>query len=312
MAKKHKELSTIKLRELIYPLFVKKGKGLRQKITSLPGVYKFSPDTLVEEIKYLKGLGLSSFLIFGVPKHKDWQGSSAYSDKNIVSEAIKSLKKNVKGITIISDVCLCAYTSHGHCGIIDKGSNSINKKKTLEVLAKIALEYARAGADYVAPSAMAQGQVKAIRKILNKKGYSKVKILGYSAKFASNFYGPFRNIANSKPRFGDRRGYQLDYRNSPDALTRIKLDIVQGVDIVMVKPALGYLDIVKQTKARFNQPLAVYNVSGEYSLVKKGANLGFWDEKKMVDEIINSVKRAGADFIITYHAKDIARWQRAQ
>jgi porphobilinogen synthase len=316
MVKKYKELSKITLGELIYPLFVKEGKGLRQKILSLPGVYKFSPDVLVKEVKYLKSLGLKQFLIFGVPKNKDWQGSFAYQDKNIVSESIRELKKNVRGITVMSDVCLCAYTSHGHCGIIAKriahSAKRIDNNKTLKALTRIALSHAQAGADFVAPSAMAQGQVKAIRDVLNKEGYTGVKILSYSAKFASNFYGPFRDIANSKPRFGNRRGYQLDYRDSQNALSRVGRDVGEGADIVMVKPALGYLDIVKQTKALFDYPLAVYNVSGEYALVKKGARLGFWDEKNMVDEIINSIKRAGADFIITYHAKDIARWQRIQ
>lgn len=299
---------SISLDELIYPLFVKEGHRIYEQIHSMPGVYKFSPDRLLEEVVCLQGMGLKNILLFGVPKDKDWRGTSAYKRLNLVSKAVRLLKSNIAGITIFTDICLCAYTSHGHCGIIEKGKRLIDKAATLKALSSMALSHAQAGADFVAPSAMAKGQVKAIRKVLDKAGYSNTKIMGYSAKFASNFYGPFRDIADSAPRFGDRRSYQLDYSKTKAALREVEQDIKEGADIVMVKPALGYLDIVKEVKTRFNHPLAVYNVSGEYSLVKKGAGSNFWDEEMMVWEILTSIKRAGADFIITYHAKDIARW----
>ncbi|MDP8229718.1 MAG: porphobilinogen synthase [Candidatus Gorgyraea atricola] len=300
----------IKLDNLIYPLFVKKGKYLREKIPSMPGVYRFSPDMLLDEALSLQRLGIKKILLFGIPDRKDWYGKSAYGKKNIVSESLKLLKRSFPEITVITDVCLCAYTSHGHCGVIkkqetrDKGQGCIiDNNKTLKILAKIALSHAQAGADYVAPSAMAKDQVKAIRKTLDKKGFKKTKILGYSAKFASNFYGPFRDIVDSAPRFG-KRTYQLDFTKREDALKEIEADIKEGADIVMVKPALGYLDVVKEARDRFDHPLAVYNVSGEYAMVKNSTR----QEKDLVLEIISSIKRAGADFIITYHAKDIARW----
>ena len=298
----------IDLNSLIYPLFVKEGKYLREEIPSMPGVFRVSPDMLLDEALYLQGLGIKHILLFGVPEEKDWDGQLAYADKNIISRAVVLLKKSFPEIIVITDVCLCAYTSHGHCGILKDEKLGINNKATLDSLSRMALSHARAGADYVAPSAMAEGQVKAIRKTLDEFGYEKTKILGYSAKFASNFYGPFRDIAGSSPQFGDRRAYQLDYTDRENALKEIKDDIKEGADIVMVKPGLGYLDVVKDVKHRFKHPLAVYNVSGEYSMVKKGAQEGFWKEKDMVFEIISSIKRAGADFIITYHAKDIARW----
>ena len=311
MAKKIRSKSAggINLHELIYPVFVKE-KGLKEKVVSIPGVYKHSLSSLVREIGVLKKLGIRNILLFGIPKKKDYKGGAAYQKNNVVSEAVKIIKDNFSDILIITDVCLCAYTTHGHCGVIEKGQKKINKQKTLKALSETALLQARAGADLVAPSAMAQGQVKAIRDILDKKGFKNTKVMGYSAKFASNFYGPFRNIVDSAPKFGDRRGYQLDCSESKTALDRIKQDIKEGADIVMVKPALGYLDIVRAAKSKFNQPLAVYNVSGEYLAVKLGSKKGFWNEQKMVFEIIRSIKRSGADFIITYHAKDIAEWQK--
>ena len=302
----------INLNQLIYPLFVKEGEGLREEILSMPGVYRFSPDILVEEAAALAKKGLKAVLIFGVPKYKDWQGISAYKQGNIVSEAVRLLKVRVPEITVIADICLCAYTPEAHCGVVREGRTRIDNPATLKALSQAGLSYAQAGADFVAPSAMAKSQVRAIRNILDENGCQHTKIMGYSAKFASNFYGPFREIADSAPRFGDRRTYQLDYTESERALAEIEQDIAQGADRVMVKPALGYLDIVKEAKARFNYPLAVYNVSGEYAMVKKGAQLGFWDEKSMVLEIISSIKRAGADFIITYHAKNIAQWLNEQ
>ncbi|MBU4312636.1 MAG: porphobilinogen synthase [Candidatus Omnitrophica bacterium] len=298
----------INLNKLIYPLFVKKGRYLREEILSMPGVYRVSPDMLLDEALSLQRLGIRQVLLFGVPDKKDWQGKSSYADKNIVAESIKLLKKSFPGITVIADVCLCAYTSHGHCGVIKDKKKGIDSRLTLNALSRIALSYAARGADYVAPSAMAKGQVRAIRKALDKNGFRKTKILGYSAKFASSFYGPFRDIAKSSPRFGDRRAYQLDYTDRKTALQRIEDDIKQGADIVMVKPALGYLDIIKEARRKFKWPLAAYNVSGEYAMVKNGAKNHAWLEKDIVFEIINSINRAGADFIITYHAKDIAKW----
>jgi len=300
--------SDISVDELIYPLFVKRGVGMREDILSMPGVFRFSPDILVEEVSKLEKIWLKRFLVFGVPDEKDWQASGAYKENNIVSESVRSLKLHFPNISIITDVCLCAYTSHGHCGVVNRGSKTIDSVATLGLLADMALSHAQAGADFVAPSAMAKNQVKAIRSALDKNGYSQTKILGYSAKFASNFYGPFRAVANSAPKFGDRRGYQLDYTKSESALAKIKQDIKEGADIVMIKPSFSYLDIVRDVKNKFNHPLAVYNVSGEYAAVKDGVKNGFWDEREIVSEIISSIKRAGADFIITYHAKDIAHW----
>jgi len=300
--------SDISVDELIYPLFVKRGVGMREDILSMPGVFRFSPDILVEEVSKLEKIWLKRFLVFGVPDEKDWQASGAYKENNIVSESVRSLKLHFPNISIITDVCLCAYTSYGHCGVVNRGSKTIDSVATLGLLADMALSHAQAGADFVAPSAMAKNQVKAIRSALDKNGYSQTKILGYSAKFASNFYGPFRAVANSAPKFGDRRGYQLDYTKSESALAKIKQDIKEGADIVMIKPSFSYLDIVRDVKNKFNHPLAVYNVSGEYAAVKDGVKNGFWDEREIVSEIISSIKRAGADFIITYHAKDIAHW----
>ncbi|MFH1519430.1 MAG: porphobilinogen synthase [Candidatus Omnitrophota bacterium] len=300
----------ISLDKLIYPLFVKEARGVVEEISSLPGVYRYSPDTLVKEVSTLQCLGLKSVLLFGIPRSKDWAGSSATGEDNVVSESVRLLRKYFPELVIITDVCLCAYTSSGHCGVIKQGSRQIDAKTTLSALSGMALTHAQAGANYVAPSAMADTQVKSIRKALDKEGYQQTKIIGYSAKFASNFYGPFRDVADSAPRFGSRHGYQLDYNDSKTALYKVEQDIREGADIVMVKPALGYLDIVKKVKSEFNYPLAVYNVSGEYAMVKAGAGAGSWDEGEMVFEIISSIKRAGADFIISYHAKDIARWQK--
>ena len=298
----------INLKELIYPLFVEETKSLHKKDPVLGAIARFSPETLVKEVSSLKRLGLNKFLIFGIPEKKDDKAHSAYRKDNVVSKAVRLIKEEISNITVMTDVCLCAYTRHSHCRIVKPKTKVFDNKATLKTLANIALSYARAGADFVAPSAVLEGQVEVIRKTLDKAGYRGVRIMSYSAKFASNFYGPFREIADSAPKFGNRSGYQLDYRDSSGALSRVEQDIDEGADIIMVKPALGYLDIVRQVKNDFKHPLAVYNVSGEYSLVKKGASSGFWDEKKMVAEVISSIKRAGANYIITYHAKDIARW----
>jgi porphobilinogen synthase len=327
----------LQVSDLIYPYFVIEGRNRKEPVSSMPGIFKLSIDNLIKDIEETRGLGINKMLLFGVSGEKDNKGSGASSKNGIVQKAIREIKgkirenkgkikdnkgkirgsSGVEDIVVISDVCLCGYTTHGHCGILNgqgsgvKGQGSpIDNRKTLKALARIALSHAEAGADYVAPSAMAKKQVLAIRKALDKNGFKRVKIMGYSAKFASNFYGPFRNAAISAPRFGDRSAYQLDYRDRDRAIKEIKDDIAEGADIVMVKPALGYLDLIKEASLRFKRPLAAYNVSGEYAMVKFGAKNGLWDEKKMVFEILTSIKRAGAGLIISYHAKDAARWIR--
>ena len=298
----------ISLANLIYPYFVVSGKNKKDKIKSFPDFYRFSIDRLIKDIKEVNKLGLNKILLFGIPGHKDNLGNFAYKENNIVALAVKRIKAEFPDLVVMTDVCLCAYTKHGHCGILKVGKKEIDNKATLDCLSKIALTHAQAGADWVAPSAMAKGQVLAIRKALNKEGFKKTKILGYSAKFNSNFYGPFRNAANSAPAFGDRSAYQLDYSDTQRALKKIGEDADAGADMVMVKPALSYLDIIKEAKQKFNYPLAAYNVSGEYALVKYGVKQKLFDEKKVVKEILTSIARAGADYIITYHAKDVAKW----
>jgi porphobilinogen synthase len=299
--------AAVDLKDLIYPLFIKDGKGIRERIPSMPGIYRFSPDTIVREARTLVKLGIKAVLLFGVPAKKSRDGRGAYEKNNVVARAVKRLKRNFPDLLVMTDVCLCAYTSHGHCGIL-RSQVKIDNKKTLKALAQMALSHAEAGADYVAPSAMAKGQVLSIRKALDAHDFKNTKIMGYSAKYASNFYGPFRDAANSSPAFGDRSAYQLGFSDSALSMKEIAADIKEGADIVMVKPALAYLDIIKEAAGRFRLPLATYNVSGEYAFVKNGASLGYWDERKMVIEIITSIKRAGADLIITYHAKEIAGW----
>jgi len=289
-------------------MFVKHGSRVAEEVPSLPGVYRYSPDRVVEELRRLESLGISNVLLYGIPKDKDVKGSSAYCEHNIVSETLRSIRQaNIK-LTIGTDICLCAYTSHGHCGVLKKGRMARDQGVTRKALAQMALSHAQAGADYVAPSAVLAQQVYAIRQVLDSHGYTKVRIMAYSAKFASNFYGPFRELANSKPRGEQKRWYQFDYTKTHVPLRAIERDIDEGADVVMVKPGIGYLDIVSAAKDRFKHPLAVYNVSGEYALVKQGAERGFWNEREMVYEITNSIKRAGADFIISYHTKDIAQW----
>ena len=300
--------AAIDVKDLIYPLFIKDGKGTREEIVSMPGIYRFSPDAVVREAREATRQGIRAVILFGVPDKKDRDGTDAYKKDGAVASAVRNLKRDVPGLIIMTDVCLCAYTSHGHCGIVKPGQKSIAHKATLKALSRMALSHAQAGADYVAPSAMAKAQVSAIRKALDAYGFKNTKIMGYSAKFASSFYGPFRDAAGSSPKFGDRSGYQLDYKDTEKALSEIADDIKEGADIVMVKPALAYLDIIYRARERFKTKLAAYNVSGEYAFVKHGAKLGYWDERKMVFEIIASIKRAGADLIITYHAKDIAKW----
>ncbi len=314
----------LKVKDLIYPYFVVEGREKKETIKHFPGVYRFSVDRLLGDIESTRGLGINKVLLFGLPSQKDAAGASAYAGENIVSRAVRTIKKEFKGTTVLTDVCLCGYTTHGHCGVLrpevrprPRTSRSdldwrIDRKRTLEALAKMAVVHAEAGADWVAPSAMAKGQVLALRSALNRVGFRKTKILGYSAKFASNFYGPFRDAADSSPKSGDRSSYQLDFSDSRPALKEIEEDIAEGADMCMVKPALSYLDIISKAKEKFSFPLAAYNVSGEYSMVKYGAEQGLWDEKKMTLEILSSIKRAGADVIITYHAKDAARWLKKQ
>jgi porphobilinogen synthase len=292
--------------DLIYPLFVVPGDNIKEEIDSMPGVYHFSINLLVEEVKEVRDLGIPAILLFGVPSYKDELGSEAYSEEGIVQKAVREIKEKVPEIVVITDVCMCGYTIHGHCGIVENGQ--VVNDKTVDYIAKIALSHVEAGADIVAPSDMMDGRVAAIRKLLDSKGFVNTPIMAYSAKYASSFYGPFREAADSFPQFGDRKSYQMDYGNSNEALREIALDIEEGADIVMVKPALSYLDIIRRVKDNFNIPIAAYNVSGEYSMVKAAAKMGWIDEKSVVLEILTSIKRAGADIVITYFAKDVAKW----
>jgi len=298
----------IKEDNLIYPYFIQEGANKKSAIKSFPGVYRFSIDRLLEDIEETRQLGVKKILLFGIPLNKYPDARSAYAGDNIVARGVKKIKQEFNDITVMTDVCLCAYTTHGHCRVLKKDGKVADNKNTLEVLSKIALSHAVSGTDWVAPSAMAKNQVRNIRSVLDKNGFKNTRIMGYSAKFASNFYGPFRNAAFSAPRFGDRRPYQLDFLDGKQALKKIADDIKEGADIVMVKPALSYLDVIKEARSKFNHSLAAYNVSGEYAFVKYGARYGLWDEKKMVFEILTSIRRAGADLIITYHAKDVAKW----
>ncbi|MGB9809799.1 MAG: porphobilinogen synthase, partial [Caldanaerobacter sp.] len=294
------------VKDLIYPLFVVEGEGVKAEVRSMPGVYHFSVDLLIEEIKEVKDLGIPAVLLFGVTSQKDEFGTYAYKEDGIVQRAVRAIKEKINDVAVITDVCMCGYTSHGHCGIVEDGE--IVNDKTLDYIAKIALSHVEAGADIVAPSDMMDGRVKAIRDLLDERGYVNTPIMAYSAKYASSFYGPFREAADSAPRFGDRKTYQMDYGNSDEALKEVELDIEEGADIVMVKPALSYLDIIRRVKDSFKVPVAAYSVSGEYSMIKAAAKMGWLDEKAVVMEIMTSIKRAGADMIITYFAKDVAKW----
>ncbi|MGB9779771.1 porphobilinogen synthase [Caldanaerobacter sp.] len=294
------------VKDLIYPLFVVEGERVKAEVRSMPGVYHFSVDLLIEEIKEVKDLGIPAVLLFGVTSQKDEFGTYAYKEDGIVQRAVRAIKEKINDVAVITDVCMCGYTSHGHCGIVEDGE--IVNDKTLDYIAKIALSHVEAGADIVAPSDMMDGRVKAIRDLLDERGYVNTPIMAYSAKYASSFYGPFREAADSAPRFGDRKTYQMDYGNSDEALKEVELDIEEGADIVMVKPALSYLDIIRRVKDSFKVPVAAYSVSGEYSMIKAAAKMGWLDEKAVVMEIMTSIKRAGADMIITYFAKDVAKW----
>ncbi|MDR2714604.1 MAG: porphobilinogen synthase [Coriobacteriales bacterium] len=295
--------------DFIYPLFVKPGKGLRDEVSSMPGVYQVSLDKLEAEITELVELGILAVILFGLPENKDALGSEAYDDHGIVQEAIRTIKASHPDFYVITDVCLCEYTHHGHCGIVDENGAVLNDQ-TLELLAKEAVSHARAGADMVAPSDMMDGRVAALRTALDANGFESVPIMAYSAKYASGYYGPFREAADSTPAFGDRRAYQMDPANGDEALREVALDIGEGCDVVIVKPALAYMDIIRRVKDEFGYPVVAYNVSGEYAMVKAAAAQGWIDEQRVVMETMTGFKRAGAQLIISYHAKDVARWLR--
>ncbi len=290
------------------PLFVRKGKGLREPIASLPGVSRMSPDEAAGEAQELLSLGVPAVLLFGLPERKDETGSEAWDDAGAVQAAIREIRRSAPDILVVTDVCLDEYTSHGHCGVIRDGE--VDNDATLPLLAKTAVSHARAGAAVVAPSDMMDGRVAAIREALDAASLAGTAILAYSAKSASAFYGPFREAADSAPKFGDRRGYQMDGANRREAMREISLDLDEGADAVMVKPALAYLDVIREARDRFDAPIAAYNVSGEYAMVKAAAANGWIDEKRIVLEILTGIVRAGADFVLTYHARDAAGWLR--
>jgi porphobilinogen synthase len=300
--------TSLSVDDLIYPLFVCPGKGVRKVISSMPGCYQLSVENIVGECQELVELGIPATILFGIPESKDEVGSGAYAERGIVQEAIHAIKEKRLDLIVITDVCLCEYTSHGHCGVIVDGD--VANDATLELLAQEALSHARAGADIIAPSDMMDGRVAAIRRTLDENGFEHIPILSYAAKFCSGFYGPFREAAESAPQFGDRRSYQMDPPNAREALKEVAMDIEEGADMVMVKPALAYLDIIRQVRDRFTVPVVAYNVSGEYAMVKAAASNGWLEEKRVAMEILTGIKRAGADLILTYFAKDVARWLR--
>ncbi|ODA41980.1 porphobilinogen synthase [Desulfosporosinus sp. BG] len=298
----------VRVEELIYPMFVMPGEKKKIEISSMPGVYNFSLDEFVLQLQEVVELGIPAVLLFGIPESKDSVGTGAYHEHGIVQEAVRLAKKQFPQLYIITDVCLCEYTDHGHCGLIENGQ--ILNDPTLDLLAQTAVSHARAGADMVAPSDMMDGRVAAIREALDEEGFSHIPIMAYSAKVASGFYGPFREAAGSTPQFGDRRTYQMDPANGNEAMRETTLDIEEGADLIIVKPALAYGDIIYRTKEKFGVPVVAYNVSGEYSMVKAAAANGWIDEQRIVMEALVSMKRAGADLLITYHALDVAHWLR--
>jgi porphobilinogen synthase len=305
--------TTLTVADLILPLFVRPGRGIRNEIVSMPGNYQLSVDTLIDEVGAAADLGVRSFILFGIPKHKDTTGSSACADDGIVQQALRALRETFKNeVLLITDECFCEYTDHGHCGPLTEygGRPDVDNDATLPLLAQQCVSHAQAGADVVAPSGMMDGMVQAIRGGLDAAGFSWLPILSYAAKYASGFYGPFRDAAESPPQFGDRSGYQMDPANSDEALREVALDLAEGADLVMVKPALAYLDIIRRVKERFGVPVAAYNVSGEFAMVKAAAAKGWIDERRVALEILTSIKRAGADMILTYFARDAARWLR--
>ncbi len=293
-------------KELIYPLFVTEGRGVKNEVSSMPGVYQWSCDLLAGEAREIASMGIPAVLLFGLPNHKDEMASEAYNRDGIVQRAVATIKEHAPQLLVVTDVCLCEYTSHGHCGIVEGGQ--VLNDPTLELLARTSLSHVEAGADIVAPSDMMDGRVGAIRRALDSTGHEGVPIMAYSAKYASAFYGPFREAADSAPQFGDRRAYQMAPTNAREALREVELDVEEGADMVMVKPALAYLDILARVKDMVKLPVAAYNVSGEYSMVKAAARMGWLEEKRTALEILTAIKRAGADILITYFAKDVVRW----
>lgn len=297
--------TTLSPSNFIYPMFVCEGTGVKKEISSMPGCYQESVDELVKNAREAYAVGVPAVILFGIPDHKDAVGSGAYSDEGIVQKAVRALKAAMPELYVITDVCLCEFTDHGHCGVVRDGK--VLNDPTLELLAREAVSHVHAGADMVAPSDMMDGRVEAIRDALDLEGYSQVPIMSYAAKYASAFYGPFREAAQSTPQFGDRRSYQMDPPNRREAMREVELDIEEGADIIMVKPALSYLDIISDVKRNFDLPVAAYNVSGEYSLIKAAARMGWVDEERVMMEVLTSIRRAGADLILTYHAKEAAK-----
>jgi porphobilinogen synthase len=292
--------------DLIYPLFIVHGRGVREPLGSMPGQFHLSIDEMVKDLKDVASMGIPGVLLFGLPADKDPRGSEAYADDGIVQQAVRAVKDVVPDLLVATDVCLCQYTSHGHCGVVEGGA--VRNDPTLELLARVAVSHAEAGADLVAPSDMMDGRVAAIREALDEASFTDTPIMAYSAKYASSFYGPFRDAADSTPQFGDRRSYQMDPANATEAMREIALDLDEGADIVMVKPALPYLDVIRRVKDATGMPVAAYNVSGEYSMITAAAAQGLLDERAAVLEALTGIRRAGADIVITYHAKDVARW----
>ena len=296
----------LSMNDFIYPIFVEEGYNIKSEIEAMPNQYRYSIDKLKEEIEDIINLGIKGILLFGIPKQKDEKGSGAYDENGIIQKAVRFIKKNFSNVLVITDVCMCEYTSHGHCGILN--NDIVDNDLTIDYISKIALSHVKAGADIVAPSDCMDGHVLSIRNILDKNGYVNIPIMSYSVKYASGYYSPFRVAADSAPSFGDRKGYQMDFRNRKEYISKIENDIEEGADIFIIKPALPYLDVIKDISTKFNIPIASYNVSGEYSMVKASSKLGFIDEKKIVLENMFALKRAGSDIIITYHAKDLAKY----
>ncbi|MDX9925153.1 MAG: porphobilinogen synthase [Ignavibacteriaceae bacterium] len=292
--------------DFIYPLFAVPGENVKKEIRSMPGVFQMSIDILVEECKEVASLGIPAVILFGIPDHKDEVGSGAYDENGIIQKAVRAIKKEVKNLLVITDVCLCEYTSHGHCGVLD-GDNILNDE-TVELLVKESLSHAKAGADIIAPSDMMDGRIAEIRKALDENGFEKIPVMSYAVKYASGYYGPFRDAAESTPAFGDRKSHQMDIANSQEALREAVSDIEEGADIIMIKPAGAYLDIIYQVKDKFKMPTAAYQVSGEYSMIKAAGKLDYIDEERVMIESLTAIKRAGADMILTYFAKDAAKY----
>jgi len=291
--------------DLVYPLFAVHGRGVREPIVSMPGQFRLSVDELLKECKDAASMGIPAVLLFGIPQEKDPRGSEAYAEDGIIQQAVRAVKETIPDLLVVTDVCLCEYTGHGHCGVVEDGR--VKNDPTLELIARTAVSHVEAGADMVAPSDMMDGRVAAIREALDESGYHETPIMAYSAKYASAFYGPFREAAQSTPQFGDRRAYQMDPANALEAMREVALDVDEGADIVMVKPALAYLDVLARVKGEFGLPVAAYSVSGEYAMIRAAGQLGWIDEERVVMEVLTAIRRAGADIVITYFAKDAAR-----